>query len=128
MCSRPTFSEDLIAAVEQISGQKYDGGGPFPRDCRSHPKFVVRDRRRGAAEPYRPRLCPPKDFETGGEVWANAGVAKAVLGRHFPRLVSLMGEDFPELRAAEGRIGEVLTLEEEAFIRTLTRGGQLSVK
>jgi alanyl-tRNA synthetase len=43
----------------------------------------------------------------------------------LPRLVSSMGEDFPELKNSQARISEILTLEEESFLRTLQRGGQL---
>jgi alanyl-tRNA synthetase len=36
-----------------------------------------------------------------------------------------MGDDYPELKASNQRILEILTLEEEAFIRTLKRGGNI---
>jgi alanyl-tRNA synthetase len=36
-----------------------------------------------------------------------------------------MGADFPELIESKGRIAEIITLEEEAFLRTLLRGGHL---
>lgn len=36
-----------------------------------------------------------------------------------------MGEDFPELPESQSRIAEILTLEEESFLRTLQRGGEL---
>lgn len=43
----------------------------------------------------------------------------------LPRLVQLMGEDYPELVAAKNRIAEILTLEEESFCKTLERGGNI---
>ena len=36
-----------------------------------------------------------------------------------------MGPDYPELVSAEQRIAEIVTLEEEAFLRTLKRGGNI---
>jgi alanyl-tRNA synthetase len=53
------------------------------------------------------------------------GLQKPFLADLLPRLISLMGSDFPELKDAQERIAEILTLEEEAFLRTLQRGGQL---
>lgn len=43
----------------------------------------------------------------------------------LPTLVQQMGEDFPSLIAAESLIADVLTQEEEAFLRTLKKGGNL---
>jgi alanyl-tRNA synthetase len=53
------------------------------------------------------------------------GLNKPFLADILPRLTQEMGEDFPELIASQSRIQEILTLEEEGFIKTLTRGGQL---
>jgi alanyl-tRNA synthetase len=50
---------------------------------------------------------------------------KPFLAEILPTLSSLMGEDFPELLASEKRTKEILTLEEEAFIKNLNRGGNL---
>jgi alanyl-tRNA synthetase len=53
------------------------------------------------------------------------GLQKPFLAEVLPRLVSLMGDDFPELKASQHRIAEIVTHEEEGFLRTLVRGGQL---
>jgi alanyl-tRNA synthetase len=53
------------------------------------------------------------------------GLEKPFLAGVLPRLVEVMGDDFPELRRSQTRIAEILTLEEENFIRTLQRGGEL---
>jgi alanyl-tRNA synthetase len=45
------------------------------------------------------------------------------LHKILPRLTALMGDTFPELKEAESKIAEILTVEEEAFFRTLKRGG-----
>lgn len=43
----------------------------------------------------------------------------------FPVLLKTMGADFPELKSSEGKICELLTIEEENFFRTLRRGGNI---
>jgi alanyl-tRNA synthetase len=53
------------------------------------------------------------------------GMEKPFLAKLFPSLLDLMGEDYPELGESRNRIEEILTLEEEAFLRTLRRGGNL---
>ena len=47
------------------------------------------------------------------------------LAKILPRLIDTMGGDYPEIAKAQNRIAEILTLEEESFIRTLKRGGNL---
>ncbi|MFA6502168.1 MAG: alanine--tRNA ligase, partial [Parachlamydiales bacterium] len=50
---------------------------------------------------------------------------KPFLAKLLPGLSSIMGDDFPEIIKSEDRTAEVLTLEEELFIKTLQRGGNL---
>jgi alanyl-tRNA synthetase len=50
---------------------------------------------------------------------------KPFLADLVPTLVNMMGDDYPELKASETRIQELLTIEEESFIRTLRRGGNI---
>ncbi len=52
-------------------------------------------------------------------------IDKPFLAKLLPNLISTMGADYPELKTAESRIAEILTAEEEAFIRTLRRGGNM---
>lgn len=47
------------------------------------------------------------------------------LARLLPKLIQLMGDDYPELKKSKTRIDEILTQEEEAFIKTLQRGGNM---
>lgn len=47
------------------------------------------------------------------------------LARLLPALIAMMGEDYPELIKNRSRLEEILTLEEEAFLRTLKRGGNM---
>ena len=53
------------------------------------------------------------------------GADKPFLAQILPELVRFMGPDYPELVQSQSRIAEILTLEEEAFLRTLRRGGNL---
>jgi alanyl-tRNA synthetase len=53
------------------------------------------------------------------------GMDEPFLAKVFPSLLSSMGADYPELRASQHRIAEIITVEEEAFIRTLHRGGNI---
>lgn len=47
------------------------------------------------------------------------------LAKVLPRLIESMGEDYPELKKSQERIAEILTSEEEAFLRTLRKGGNI---
>lgn len=51
------------------------------------------------------------------------GMDRPFLAELLPSLVKAMGNDFPELMKAQSKIAEILTSEEEGFIRTLRRGG-----
>ena len=53
------------------------------------------------------------------------GMQDPFLAKLLPHLINLMGGDYPELKNAEGRIGEIVTFEEEAFLQTLRRGGNI---
>ena len=53
------------------------------------------------------------------------GLEDPFLSKILPRLVDLMGKDYKELKDSQHRIAEILHVEEEAFIRTLRRGGNM---
>lgn len=53
------------------------------------------------------------------------GIDRPFLAEVLPQLVDTMGGDYPELAKGQARIAEILTVEEEAFIRTLRRGGNI---
>lgn len=115
----------LIAQVEELSGKTYEGQAPF---------HVIADHIRSLSFAIADGVQPSntdrgyvlrKILRRAVRYGRMLGLQKPFLAQVFPRLASLMGEDFPELKNARSRIEEILTLEEEAFIRTLTRGGQL---
>jgi len=53
------------------------------------------------------------------------GQKKPFLAKLVPSLITFMGEDYPELVDSKDRIQEILTNEEEAFLRTLQKGGNI---
>lgn len=53
------------------------------------------------------------------------GLEEPFLGKVLPKLIETMGPDYPELNLSQSRIAEILETEEEAFLRTLKRGGNL---
>lgn len=120
----------LIGEVERISGKTYD---PENRDLA--PAFqVIADHIRTLSFAIADGVQPSntdrgyilrKVLRRAVRYGRTLGLQKPFLAAVLPKLVSSMGEDFPELTDAKGRIEEILTLEEEAFIRTLERGGNL---
>lgn len=50
---------------------------------------------------------------------------KPFLAELLPTLIAEMGDDYPELKSSEMRIAEIVTVEEENFLRTLRRGGNI---
>ncbi len=56
------------------------------------------------------------------------GLQKPFLSSLVPGLIHQMGDDFPELSVAKDRICTLLHEEEESFLRTLKRGGNLLQK
>lgn len=53
------------------------------------------------------------------------GFEEPFMARILPRLITEMGEDYKELAVSQNRIAEILTREEEAFFKTLKRGGNI---
>ncbi|MFI5334957.1 MAG: alanine--tRNA ligase, partial [Chlamydiales bacterium] len=119
----------LIAQVEMISGKKYE------KDDAHAPAFhVIADHLRALAFAISDG-AQPSNVERGYVLrkllrravryGRTIGLQEPFLAKILPRLIATMGSDYPELRSAQGRIGEVLTVEEEAFLRTLKKGGNI---
>jgi alanyl-tRNA synthetase len=121
---------DLIGGVEELSGIKYEGEfstlAPAFHVIADHLRclsFAIAD---GAQ---------PSNIERGYVL--RKILRRAVrygrllkfedpfLGKLLPRLISSMQDPYSELATSKNRIEEILTLEEEAFFRTLKRGGNL---
>jgi len=120
----------LIAQVEQISGIAYKGGTEG-----NDPAFrVVADHLRCLAFAIADGVQPSnvdrgyvlrKVLRRAVRYGRLLGLDEPFLAKILPRLISTMGEDYKELGMAQNRIAEILTLEEEAFLRTLRRGGNI---
>jgi len=119
---------ELIAQVEQVSGKRYEQGenaAPF-RVIADHIRtlaFAIADgvQPSNIERGYVLRKVLRRAVRYGRQL----GMEKPFLGAVVPRLVHLMGSDYPELKIAQERIEEILILEEEAFQRTLKRGGNM---
>lgn len=120
----------LIAQVENISGKKYD-----EKDLKMAPAFhVIADHIRSLAFAIADG-AQPSNVERGYVLrklirravryGRGLGMQEPFLAQVLPRLVEMMGPDYKELVSSAGRIGEILTLEEEAFLRTLKKGGNI---
>lgn len=117
----------LIAEVERVSGKKYESSNRAPF-------HVIADHIRSLSFAIADGVQPSntdrgyvlrKILRRAVRYGRMLGMQGPFLASILPRLVSCMGADFPELKASEGRIAEIITLEEEAFLRTLLRGGHL---
>lgn len=120
----------LIAQVENVSGVAYDASNaefsPAFRVIADHLRclsFAIAD----GAQPsnvdrgYVLRKVLRRAVRYGRQL----GMEEPFLAKILPRLISEMGDDYKELHNAKDRISEILTAEEEAFIRTLKRGGNI---
>lgn len=120
----------LINEVEEISKIKYN---PDNKDLA--PAFhVIADHIRCLAFAIADGIIPSnvdrgyvlrKILRRAARYGKMLNLNKPFLAKLLPRLSNLMGEDFPELIDSEKRTSEILTLEEDAFIKNLNRGGNL---
>ena len=56
------------------------------------------------------------------------GLNEPFLGKLLPTLIDLMSDDYNELNLAKDKIANILHAEEEAFLKTLKRGGSILTK
>lgn len=120
----------LIAQTENIIGVKYDLSNHD-----TYPAFqVIADHLRCLAFAIADGVQPSnvdrgyvlrKVLRRAVRYGRGLGFEKPFLAQILPRLIETMGEDFPELGKSQGRIEEILTIEEESFLRTLRRGGNI---
>lgn len=121
---------NLIQGVEIVSGVSYDY-----HDLKLGPAFrVISDHLRCLAFAIADG-AQPSNIERGyvlRKVLRRAvrygrmlGINEPFLAKVLPRLIETMGDDYIELKKGQHRIAEIITLEEEAFLRTLQRGGNI---
>jgi len=121
---------NIIAQTEEVSGIRYD-----QNDKIRCPAFrVIADHLRTLSFAIADGVQPSnidrgyvlrKVLRRAVRYGRGLGMEKPFLARIFPRLMAEMGEDYPELVKAEERIKEILTIEEESFLKTLQRGGNI---
>lgn len=119
----------IIQGVERVSGVQYDPSSPLA------PAFnVIADHLRSLSFSIADGALPGnadrgyvlrKILRRAVRYGKQLGFDAPFLGKILPDLIGLMGDPYIELKQAQYRIEEVLTLEEEAFFRTLKRGGAL---
>lgn len=120
----------LIAQVENISGIPYDF-----RDQKLGSAFrVIADHLRCLSFAIADGVQPSnvdrgyvlrKVLRRAVRYGRQLGMDEPFLAKVLPRLIDTMGSDYPEIVKGQNRIAEILTTEEEAFIRTLRRGGNI---
>ena len=117
----------LIGKVEEFSGHKYAEGGNVEVAMR-----VIADHIRAIAFSIADGQLP-SNVKAGYVIrrilrravrygYTFLGFAEPFLCRLIPQLVADMGEAYPELKAQEKLIENVIREEENAFLRTLDRG------
>lgn len=120
----------LIAQVENVFSRPYN-----PDDQATAPAFhVIADHIRSLAFAMADGAQPSnvdrgyvlrKLIRRAVRYGRGLGMQEPFLAKILPRLIETMGSDYPEIKTSEERIAEILTLEEEGFIRTLKRGGNI---
>ncbi|HRD55570.1 MAG TPA: alanine--tRNA ligase, partial [Parachlamydiaceae bacterium] len=120
----------LIAEIEKISGIAYN-----PKDSEKAPAFnVIADHMRCLSFAIADGVSPSnvdrgyvlrKILRRAIRYGRMLQLNEPFLARLLPKLIELMGDDYPELKKSKNRIAEILTQEEEAFIKTLQRGGNM---
>ena len=120
----------LISKLEEITGLPYDFHNP-----KQGPAFrVIADHLRCLAFAIADGV-QPSNVERGyvlRKVLRRAvrygrmlGMEEPFLAKALPSLIDSMGHDYKELQQSHQKIAEILTQEEEAFLRTLKRGGNI---
>lgn len=120
----------LIAQVENISGKPF-----LPGNYVTAPAFcVIADHLRCLSFAIADGVQPSnldrgyvlrKVLRRAVRYGRQLGIEEPFLAKVLPRLISEMGEDYPELVKSQTRIADILTQEEEAFLKTLKRGGNM---
>ncbi len=122
--------KSLIAQIENTLSVRYD-----EKDLTTAPAFhVIADHIRSLSFAIADGAQPGniergyvlrKILRRAVRYGKNLGSSEPFLAKILPRLVEVMGADYPELISSQNRIAEILTLEEESFFRTLKRGGSI---
>ncbi|MCE2982938.1 MAG: alanine--tRNA ligase, partial [Parachlamydia sp.] len=119
----------LIGQVEAVSGLTYN-----QHDERAPAFRVIADHMRALSFAIADGVQPSnvdrgyvlrKVLRRAVRYGRTLGLDKPFLASLLPELIHSMGENYPEIIKGRDRIAEIVALEEEAFIRTLKRGGNI---
>jgi len=115
----------LIQAIEERSKVDYDPGpaGMGHRAIADHVRclsFAIAD----GADPGNTgrNYVLRRILRRGSRFLHRLGVREPAMADFVPTLIGVMGQTFPELEARKEHIQQVLTKEEENFLKTLDRG------
>ncbi len=116
----------LIGKAEEVSGRSYASAPPAFRVIADHLRslaFAIADgvQPSNIERGYVLRKVLRRAVRYGRQL----GLERPFLAELVPTLIGTMGDDFQEIVTAQSRIEEILTLEEESFLRTLKRGGNI---
>ena len=121
--------QSIINRVEEISGIEYQYDNP------QAPAFrVIADHLRTLSFAIADGVQPSnldrgyvlrKILRRAVRYGRTIGLTKPFLADVLPILIETMGDDYQELKTSKNRIAEIITSEEESFIRTLQRGGNI---
>jgi alanyl-tRNA synthetase len=131
----------LFEALERMSGRRYGSTLPRPGSSGDNEQErvdvafrVIADHIRTLGFAVADGILPSNEgrgyvlrriLRRAVRYGRNLGFRQPFLYRLVPMLAQTMGDVFPEIRARQAHVEEVLRLEEEAFNRTLDRGLQL---
>lgn len=116
----------LIATVENLSKISYEKDKPSFHVIADHLRMLAFTIGDGAIPSNLDRgYVLRKVLRRAVRYGKKLGFEEPFLAKIFPTLLSLMGDDYPELKSSQEKICEVLTKEEESFFRTLKRGGNI---
>lgn len=119
----------IIGQVEKLANKKYDfhsETGPAFRVIADHLRCLAFSIADGVQPSNVDRgYVLRKVLRRAVRYGRSLGFEKPFLADVLPALVATMGSDYQELVKGESRIAEILTTEEDAFFRTLKRGGNL---
>jgi alanyl-tRNA synthetase len=113
-------------AVDAAGGQNYDAQSPSLKVIADHIRacsFIVVDGviPGNAGRGYVLRRIARRAIRHGYKL----GARKPFFYQLVPALVKEMGDAYPELRAAQDKVGEVLKQEEERFFHTIANGMEI---
>ncbi len=121
---------NIIGKIEELSGISYRILDPS--DAKAAPFRVIADHLRSLSFAIADGVQPGnvdrgyvlrKILRRAVRYGRSLGFERPFLADLLPELIITMGDDYPELIKGKERIAEILTTEEEAFLRTLKRGG-----